>query len=314
LSEHVLPFEKRLLELQRSLAHAHDDADRTRLAAELQEERERISTSLTAWDRVELARHPARPRMLDYTSRLFEQFVELHGDRKYGDDPAMVAGVAQYRGRTVFVVGQHKGQKTEERIRRKFGMAHPEGYRKAMRIAQLAERLGHPLLTFVDTPAAHPDLEAEERGQGPTIADSLRTLLGLKVPIFCAVLSEGGSGGALAIAVADRIAMLEHAIYLICPPERCAEILWRDAERRREAAESLRVTAKDLLGFGVIDAIVEEGPLGAHRDPEPALAGLRAEIDRFLEGVEAGEYSPASRQQKFRRMGTWIESAPEASD
>ncbi|MBI1318234.1 MAG: acetyl-CoA carboxylase carboxyltransferase subunit alpha [Candidatus Hydrogenedens sp.] len=308
-----MPFEKRLIELEKSLSHVENEADRDRLNKELAAERERVFSELSAWDRVQLARHSLRPRMLDYTARLFLDFFELHGDRSFGDDPAVVCGLAQFKGRTVFVVGQQKGVKTEEKVKRNFGMAHPEGYRKAMRAVRMAERLGYPIITFVDTPAAHPGLEAEERGQGPVIAETLRTFMSLKVPVLSLVLSEGGSGGALAIAAADRVAMAENAIYLICPPERCAEILWRDAERKAEAANALRVTATDLLEFGVIDNILGEGALGAHRDPQPVIDAARAEIERFLEDAETGIFTPEHRRAKFRRMGQWAEAAPVAA-
>jgi len=309
VSELVLPFEKRLIELEKSLSHVEDEADRDRLHRELSEERVRVYAELSAWDRVQLARHPQRPRMLDYTARLFQDFFEIHGDRSYGDDPAVVCGIAQFQGRTVFVIGQQKGVKTEEKVKRNFGMAHPEGYRKAMRAARMAERFGHPIITFVDTPAAHPGIEAEERGQGPAIAEALRLFMSLRTPILSVVLSEGGSGGALAIAAADYIAMAENAIYLICPPERCAEILWRDVERKAEAASALRVTAADLLELGVIDSIIPEGPLGAHRDPQPSYEGVRREIAAFLERADAGGCTPAARRAKFRRMGTWADHA-----
>lgn len=308
MSNHVLPFEKRLVEIEQSLQLAESEEARQALHRELMEERERVRTGLTAWDRIQVARHPNRPRMLDFTARVFEEFIELHGDRMDGDDPAMVCGIARFQGRTVFVAGQQKGVKTEEKVLRNFGMAHPEGYRKAARIFSMAERLGHPIVTFVDTPAAHPGIEAEQRGQGPAIAENLRMMMGLRTPVLSIVLSEGGSGGALAIAVADTIAMLEHAVYMICPPERCAEILWRDVNRKEDAAAALRVTAMDLLELGVIDAIIPEGPQGAHRDPEPAVQGLRATVAAFLQAHPLGtRVDPNVRLQKFAQMGRWIE-------
>lgn len=310
MSNHVLPFEKRLVEIEQAMQQADTDESRLALQRDLEEERERVRANLTAWDRIQVARHPNRPRMLDFTARVFEEFVELHGDRMDGDDPAMVCGIARFKGRTVFVAGQQKGVKTEEKVLRNFGMAHPEGYRKAARIFTMAERLGHPIVTFVDTPAAHPGIEAEQRGQGPAIAENLRLMMGLRTPVLSIVLSEGGSGGALAIAVADTIAMLEHAVYMICPPERCAEILWRDVNRKEDAATALKVTAQDLLELGVIDTIVPEGPQGAHRDPEPAVQGLRATVAAFLEANPLGTVAdPELRMLKFARMGRWVEEA-----
>jgi acetyl-CoA carboxylase carboxyl transferase subunit alpha len=256
---------------------------------------------------VQLARHPLRPRMLDYITLVFDDLVELHGDRALGDDPAMIGGIARFQGQTVVLVGQQKGVSTEEKIHRNFGMAHPEGYRKALRLFELAERFHYPIITLVDTPAAHPGIEAEQRGQGPAIANNLRALMGIKTPIFSVVLGEGGSGGALGVAVADWVTMLEHSIYVICPPERCAEILWRDAERKELAACALKVTAKDLLRLGVIDAILPEPLGGAHRDHAGAADILKKAIDEFLVKWEKGAWTPERRQGKFRAMGQWQE-------
>lgn len=312
MAEALLPFEKELLPLEESLARAETPEERATLAGALAEARAVAFAGLSAWERVQLARHPKRPRMLDYVGRVFEDFVELRGDRAVGDDPAMVCGIARFRGQTVFVAGQQKGVDTDEKVRRNFGMAHPEGYRKALRVFQLAERFGHPVVTFVDTPAAHPGIEAEQRGQGHAIARNLAAAAGLKTPILAVVLSEGGSGGALAIAVGDWIAMFEHAVYMICPPERCAEILWRDAARKDIAASALRVTAPDLLDLGVIDRVLDEPNGGAHRDPAAAAARLEAEVAEFLEGCRAGRWDPAARPAKFRAMGRWLEAAPAA--
>lgn len=306
MADQVLPFEKRLLELQQNLERADTDTDRAALEAELDAEVRTVFSRLSAWERVQLARHPNRPRMLDYTSRLFDDFFEFHGDRTHGDDPAMVCGMARYRGQTVFVVGQQKGVDTDEKVLRNFGMAHPEGYRKALRTMKLAERLGYPVVTFVDTPAAHPGIEAEQHGQGPAIAQNLLEASRLNTPVLSLVLSEGGSGGALAIAMGDWIAMFEFAVYMICPPERCAEILWRDAEKKDQAASALRVTAQDLKELGVIDSVIAEPRGGAHRDPEAAASALRAELDTFLKGCEEGRWSPKSRVEKFARMGQWL--------
>ena len=312
LSDQILPFEEHIFELKEALEACEDDEERARLEAELEEERKRVFSNLSPWQRVLLARHPARPRMLDFTSRILEDFVELHGDRANGDDPAMVCGIGRFRGETIFVVGQQKGVTTDEKIKRNFGMVHPEGYRKSMRFYKMAERLGYPIITFVDTPAAHPGLEAEQRGQGFAIASNLLESSKLKTPILAIILVEGGSGGALAIAVADRIAMLENAIYVICPPERCAEILWRDVEKKELAASALRISAGELLRLGVIDSVLPEPNGGAHRDADAAAAAVAGEIATFLEACKAGAYSVEKRQEKFQRMGQWIEVELEA--
>jgi acetyl-CoA carboxylase carboxyl transferase subunit alpha len=312
VSELVLPFEKQLVELETALAKAGSDDERQQLRAKMDTERSRIFAELTAWQRVQLARHPNRPRMLDYTSRIFEDFIELHGDRALGDDPAMICGIARFDGRTVMIAGQQKGVSTDEKVLRNWGMPHPEGYRKALRVFKLAERLGYPIITFVDTPAAHPGIEAEQHGQGFAIAQNLLVLSALRTPVMAAVLSEGGSGGALAIAVADWVAMFEHAVYMICPPERCAEILWRDVEKKELAATALRVTAGDLLQLGAIDRVLPEPGGGAHRNPDGAAAALREEIAVFLEGCEAGRWGLESRQSRLRSIGRWLETAHEA--
>ncbi|MCP4642832.1 MAG: acetyl-CoA carboxylase carboxyltransferase subunit alpha [bacterium] len=293
--------------LQAEHDHASSEEDRARLAERLNEELKRLFAGLTPWQRVLLARHPLRPRMLDYVEAVFDDFIEFHGDRAIGDDPAMVGGIARFRGRTVVLVGQQKGISTDEKVRRNFGMAHPEGYRKALRLFELAERMSLPVVTMVDTPAAHPGIEAEQRGQGPAISRNLWALSKLRTPVFAAVLGEGGSGGALGIAVGDWIAMFEHAIYVICPPERCAEILWRDADRKELAASALKITAKDLKGLGVIDAILQEPLGGAHRDPAAAAQSFAAELERFLDKAEEGFWTLDKRQAKFRAMGKWRE-------
>lgn len=315
--EASLAFERRIIEIEGQLENASSKAERARLEKELERERETVFANLTPWQRVQLARHPLRPRMLDYTMRIFEDFFELHGDRAFGDDPAMVTGIARFEGQTVVVAGQQKGVSTDEKVRRNFGMAHPEGYRKALRAFRLAERFRLPVVTFVDTPAAHPGVEAEQRGQGPAIATSLLECMKLDTPVFAAILGEGGSGGAIAIAVADRVAMFEHAIYVICPPERCAEILWRDVEKKELAAAALKVTANDLLRLGVIDTVLPEPGGGAHRNPDGAAKALRAELECFLEQAKAGEWSVERRRERFRNMGVWRETSqasPDASD
>lgn len=306
--EQCLPFERALIELEHRIDSLAAGPERDQLTEQLASEQRAVFSSLTPWQRVQLARHPLRPRMLDYATMLLDDLIEVHGDRALGDDPAMVGGIGRFQGRTLMVVGQQKGVSTEEKIRRNFGMAHPEGYRKALRLFEMAERFRFPIVTFVDTPAAHPGVEAEQHGQGPAIAGNLFALLGIDTPVFCAVLGEGGSGGALGIAVGDWVAMFEHAIYVICPPERCAEILWRDAEKKELAASALRVTAHDLLELGVIDKVIEEPVGGAHRNPEAAADTLRAELEWFLRETDAGTWTLEARRAKFRRMGRWLEA------
>lgn len=310
----ILPFERRLVELEDRIRKTDSDEEREGLERELQRERETVYPNLSAWERVQLARHALRPRMLDYTHLIFDDLVELHGDRALGDDPAMVTGIARFQGQSVVVVGQQKGVSTEEKVARNFGMAHPNGYRKAMRLLQLAERFHFPVITFVDTPAAHPGIEAEQQGQGPAIAQVILQCLSLKTPILAVILGEGGSGGALAIAAADWVAMFEYSIYVICPPERCAEILWRDVEKKELAASALRVTAQHLYELGVIDAVLPEPGGGAHRNPDGAAQVLAEEIERFLVGCQEGRWSPERRQKKFQNMGVWFEEVASANE
>ena len=302
-----LAYERRIVELEALLGKAKSDDERRSLEHELEKERARLSADVTPWQRVELARHAQRPKMLDYTARIFEDFIEMHGDRCSGDDTAMVGGIARFHGQTVVLVGTQKGVSTEDKIYRKFGMSHPQGYRKALRLFETAERLNLPIITLVDTPAAHPDPQAEEDGQGPAIAANLLYLMRVKTPVFSVVLGEGGSGGALGIAVGDWVAMFEHAIYVICPPERCAEILWRDASKKELAAAALRITAHDLKRLGVIDSVLNEPGGGAHRNPEGAAEVLSGEIAQFMAAAKEGKWNPQLRQQKFRRMGVWKE-------
>jgi len=266
----------------------------------------------TAWDRVELARHKDRPRMLDYVSRMFDDFFELHGDRLVGDDSAIIGGLARFRDRTVVVVGQQKGVSTEDKVRRNFGMARPNGYRKALRLFEMAERLQIPIVTLVDTPAADPHPDSERGGQGRAIAQNILRMLSIKTPIFSAVLGEGGSGGALGIAVADEIVMLENSIYVVCPPERCAEILWKDIDRRELAATAMNVTADDLLRLGVVDSVVAEPGGGAHLDPDSAADNLSQALEKFLGSNSEGPHSPAARQQRFRSIGQWHDEAAQS--
>ncbi len=308
MAEYALPFEKALFELEERLAQTHNNENKQHLEHRHAVLRKTTYRDITPWQRIQLARHPRRPRMLDYTSRILDDFIELHGDRLSGDDPAMVCGIGRIEEQTVFVVGHQKGVDTDEKVRRNFGMAHPSGYRKALRIYRMAERLGYPIISFVDTPAAHPGIEAEEGGQGYAIAESLLVSSELKTPILAVVLSEGGSGGALAVAMADRVVMFEYAVYMICPPERCAEILWRDVTKKDAAAAALRVSAADLLELNVIDAILPEPDGPAHRNPDAAAAVLKRELLSFLADRKKGIWTPQQRQARFQRMGQWQES------
>jgi acetyl-CoA carboxylase carboxyl transferase subunit alpha len=266
-----------------------------------------IYAHLTPWQRVLVARHPARPTVLDYVSRLFTEFTEFSGDRRFADDHAIVTGFARYKSAPVLVVGHHKGGggDTTQKIYRNFGYARPEGYRKALRAMKLAEKFGRPVIAFIDTPAAYPGIESEERGIAEAIALNLREMAALEVPIIVVVHGEGGSGGALGLAVGDRILMNEFAIYSVIPPEGCAAILWRDANRKVEAAEALKLTAPDLLTLGVIDEIVPEPVGGAHTNPERAATLLDQAIEAALRATVSLDVATRleRRYQKFRRMG-----------
>lgn len=268
------------------------------------------------WDAVQLARHQERPYALDYTQRLFGEQYELHGDRAFGDDPALVCGLAAYRGRTVAFVGHQKGRDLKERAHRNFGSPRPEGYRKAIRTFELADRLGYPILTFIDTQGAYPGLTSEQRGQSGMIARSLLAMARVQVPVIASVIGEGGSGGALAIGVGDRVLMQENAIYSVISPEGCAAILWKDAAQAKKAAAAFRPTAKGCLDLGVIDQIVEEPSGGAHKDYERAAKLLDEAIWQSLE--ELDQISPGerrlARRRKFRAMGVWGHAEPVVGD
>lgn len=277
-----------------------------RLEARVRAVRAELYSRLTPWQRVLVARHPSRPTTLDYVERLFSDFVEIHGDRRFADDHAIVAGMARYHGAEVLVVGHQKGSDTKQKIYRNFGYARPEGYRKALRAMQLAQKFGRAIVCFVDTPAAYPGIESEERGVAEAIALNLREMSMLAVPVVVVVHGEGGSGGALGVAVGDAILMHEFAIYSVIPPEGCAAILWRDAARKVEAADALKLTAPDLLGLGIIDEIVAEPVGGAHNDHAQAAALLDTALDRALRAASAQEAEARleRRYQKFRKMGT----------
>jgi acetyl-CoA carboxylase carboxyl transferase subunit alpha len=313
----ALDFERPLLELETRIEALRRDGrpaagpEARRLEERLQRLQRKVFGRLTAWQRVQLARHPRRPYTLDLIPLLTEDFLELHGDRLFGDDHAVVGGLARLDGRAIVVVGHQKGRDTEEKLHRNFGMPHPEGYRKALRLMQLAERFRKPILTLIDTPGAYPGLGAEERGQAEAIARNLREMARLTTPIVAVVTGEGGSGGALALAVADRVLMMEHAVYSVISPEGCAAILWEDASRAKDAAEVLRITAPDLLKLGLIDGIVPEPPGGAHRNWPAAARAIQQAVAAAL--AELVPMSPdelvQQRYTKFRRMGIFEETS-----
>jgi len=305
-------FEAPLLELQKRIdevaAYPGDpnrEKEASRLRRELDERRREVYAGLTPWQKTQVARHPNRPYTLDYVQALFTEFTELHGDRRFGDDPALVCGFALYKEKPVAVVGHQKGRDTKQKVRRNFGMPKPEGYRKALRVMQLAAKFHRPIVTFVDTPGAYPGLDAEERGQAEAIALNLREMARLETPIIVNVTGEGGSGGALAIAVGDRVNVLEHAVYSVISPEGCASILWRDAARAEAAAAAMRITAADLATLGVVDKVVPEPLGGAHVDHDGLFKTLDAVIAaqlRELEALTPGDLKE-QRYRKFRGMG-----------
>ncbi len=276
---------------------------------DLQETIDRIFTHLTPWQTCQLARHPERPYTLDYIHGMMTQFTELHGDRRFAEDPAIVAGFALFDGDPVAVIGHQKGRSTPEKVRRNFAMPRPEGYRKAQRIMKMAARFSVPIVTFIDTPGAYPGIDAEERGQAEAIASNLLEMARLPVPIVCIITGEGGSGGALALGVGDRILMLEHAIYSVISPEGCAAILWKDQSRAEQAAQALRLTARDLKRLGIVDEVLEEPRGGAHMDPPSMAATLAEAIRRHLKQLR--RFKPEAlidkRYKKFRTMGKYLE-------
>jgi acetyl-CoA carboxylase carboxyl transferase subunit alpha len=315
-----LDFERPIAELEQKIAElrthaAEQGLDAVSELADLEKKadalRQEVYAGLTPYQRVQLARHPKRPYTLDYLGMCFDGFVEMHGDRHFADDPAIVAGPAFFEGRPVMVMGQQKGRDTKENLYRRFGMPSPEGYRKALRLMQTAERFRMPVVTLVDTSGAYPGLGAEERGQAEAIAVNLREMARLGVPIITVVIGEGGSGGALAIAVADRVLMFENSWYSVISPEGCASILWRDGKKASLAAEALKITASDLSELGIIDGVLAEPVGGAHRDPPAAAATLREALRRHL-----GELSGVSpeglvegRLRKYRAMGVFRDAA-----
>jgi acetyl-CoA carboxylase carboxyl transferase subunit alpha len=268
-----------------------------------------MTTSLTPWDKVQLARNPQRPHTLDYVRGCCEDFVELHGDRRFGDDTAMVGGVARFDGRTVMVVGHQKGRDVRENIKRNWGMPLPEGYRKALRLFRHAEKFGFPVVCFIDTPGADPGIQSEERGQGNAIAENILAMAGLKVPIVAVVIGEGGSGGALAIGVADRLIMLEHSVYSVASPEGTAAILWRDSAKAPDAARAMKITAQDLQALGIADAIIAEPEGGAHTDSAAIIAAVGDTIRAHLAQLTGLHLKTLldRRYAKYRAIGRFQE-------
>jgi len=301
--------DKRLDELRRLSARSDEEQlELTQLAEQSQQLELEVYGSLLPWQRVQLSRHIDRPYTLDYIERLCSEFVELHGDRNFSDDPAIVGGLARFRGQPVVVVGHQRGRTTAEKVKRNFGMPRPEGYRKALRLFQLAERFRRPLLTFIDTQGAYPGVDAEERGQAEAIARNIREMAGLRTPIVVTVIGEGGSGGALALGVGDRVLMQENACYSVITPEGCAAILYgeRTPERVAWAAEALKITAADLLAREVIDAVIAEPPGGAHRYPDAAVVAVGDVLEEQLQELLAVPIEKLMEQRytKFRRMGS----------
>jgi len=302
-------IEKQIAQLE---AKAGKDEDAQRQLKHLQHQinflREQIRQNVNAWQKTELARHAQRPFTLDYVTRLFTDFSEIHGDRAFGDDAALVCGIARYHGSEVMVIGHQKGRDTKQRVHRNFGQANPEGYRKALRCMKMAEKFGHPIITLIDTPGAYPGLGAEERGQAEAIARNLREMARLSVPVIAVITGEGGSGGALALAVADRVFMMENSVYSVISPEGCASIMWRDASKREIAAQALRITAPDLKQMEIIDEIIPEPEGGAHLDHDASAAMVDAVLHRHFAELkkQPAQQLLDGRYKKFRQMAKFF--------
>jgi len=301
-------LERDVEELGRLSPTTEGTAEIDRLRHEVDELRREFFANISAWQRLQLARHPQRPYTDDFIRLLFENFSEIHGDRFFSDDPAIITGMARFHGKPVMIVGSQKGRDTKQRLARNFGQAKPEGYRKALRATQLAAKFRRPVIVFVDTQGAYPGVDAEERGQAEAIAFNLRELSRLPVPIIVTITGEGGSGGALAIAVGDRVFMLENSVYSVISPEGCASIMWRDASKAEVAAEALKITARDLLEMKLIDEIIPEPEGGAHVDPELTAKLIEPFLERSLAELERlpAEHLVAQRYEKFRRMGQFF--------
>ncbi len=308
----VIELEGKIQELQRLHADEDNDINLADEVARLNEKVEKqlrsIYKKLTPWQKVQVARHSERPRLKNFLKHLLDDFTPLAGDRLYGEDAAITAGLARFNGHSVMVIGQERGNDLQSRLKHNFGMPRPEGYRKAQRLMRLAERFKLPILTFIDTPGAYPGVGAEERGQAEAIAKSIETCLDVKVPMIATIIGEGGSGGAIAIGVADRILMMEHAVYSVISPEGCASILWRSATHASDAAEALKITAQDLLQMNIIDEIIQEPLGGAHRSPDVALNNVKTSINKQLASLleEHSDSFPQSRREKFLAMGSQV--------
>jgi acetyl-CoA carboxylase carboxyl transferase subunit alpha len=315
----VLEFERPIIDLERKISELRGLSTETvdftaeirRLEQKARRLQKEVFADLTAQQKVQLSRHPGRPYMLDYVRLLMDDFIELHGDRSFRDDPAIVGGLAQFDEWEILVLGNQKGRNTKENLHRNFGMARPEGYRKATRLMRLASRFRRPIICFIDTPGAYPGLGAEERGQAEAIAKALQVMSSLECPIISIVIGEGGSGGALALGVADRILMLEYSIYSVISPEGCASILWRDGAKIPEAASQLKLTAPDLVQLGICDEIIPEAPGGAHRDVAVTAAKVRAAVKKHLRElqVHSGAELVQRRYEKFRKIGAFTEGS-----
>lgn len=313
--ESVQDLEEQINELSKINQDDESRREIDRLRARIERVRREVFSKLTPWQKVQMARHPQRPYTLDYIQHCFTDFVEVHGDRKFGDDHAIVCGMARFHGEPVMVVGHQKARDTKQKVFRNFGMPKPEGYRKAIRVMKIAEKFQRPIFTFVDTPGAYPGIDAEERGQAEAIAYNLREMARLRVPIITTITGEGGSGGALAIAVGDIVNMMEYAIYSVISPEGCASIMWRDASRAEEAATALKLTAEDLKAFELVDAIIQEPEGGAHTDPLAMARLLDEQLQKDLAQLKKIpiEKLVTERYEKYRRMGQFFEKAGAAA-
>ncbi len=320
LTRQFLDFEQPIKELYEQIednkklaaknANSEYDSIINRLEENILVKRKEITAHLTPWQKVQLSRHPDRPYTLEYIMKMFTNFIEFHGDRNVRDDKAMVGGFAQLEGETVMVIGQQKGTNTKMRQMRNFGMANPEGYRKALRLMKLAEKFEKPVITFIDTPGAYPGLEAEERGQGEAIARNIYEMLRLKIPVICVIIGEGASGGALGIGVGDKVLMMENTWYSVISPESCSSILWHNWEMKETAAEQLKLTAEDMLKFGLVDAIVPEPAGGAHWNYDEAAQSLKSYLIPLLADLKKmpADKRMNERIEKFRKMGFWEEA------
>lgn len=319
-----LEFEKDIVEIQGQIQKLVEMAEESGfdVTEQLEDLRTKLETlkedtyqNLTPIEQVQVARHPRRPYTLDHIERVFTDWIELHGDRAFRDDAAIVAGWARLDGRSVMVLGHQKGRDIKENLRRNFGMAHPEGYRKALRFMRQAEKFGRPVITFIDTPGAYPGIGSEERGISEAIASNLREMAHLRVPLISVVIGEGGSGGALGLGVTDRILMLEHSIYSVISPEGCAAILWRSAEHREKAATALRLTSKDLLGLGIADEVIPEPPGGAHSDWDATASSLQEALIRNLKELRklSTDKLLKARWRKYDAIGEWSDAEVEES-